>query len=373
VGHVAAGLAVGRNGAYVVERSRWSSPAVLVANMPIAGWTHFALVYAEGKPRLFVNGKLAREGLASVWTVHPGVGNPPPAPYTAYHFDGIDSLMRSSNRGPLPSNGLAYYFEGNMTEPRVFDRALSEEEIGRLASAKMPPPEEPADADLWRNAGGQVDARLWRGGRYQLEGRDAVDVTVAEPREIVGPWQVRFPVGRGAPASLRLPELVSLHSLSNRGVKYFSGTATYSHPLEVPADFLGGGKRVVLDLGRVEVIASVRVNGRDLGVVWKEPYRLDITAAVHAGANDLQILATNLWPNRLIGDEQRPAENRYGAGAEHGIVAIPDWYRAGRPKPPGGRVTFATWQFYHRGDPLLASGLLGPVRLLNPVVRILGE
>ena len=372
-GHAAAGLAVGRNGAYIVERSSGSSPAVLVANMPIAGWTHFALQYRDGKPRLFVNGKLAREGLSSGKIVHPGVGNPPPAPDTVYHFDSLDALLRSSGRPPLPSNGLAYYFEGNMTEPRVFDRALSDEEIRKLASATLPAPEEPDGVETWQRTDGRVEALLWRGGKYQLARRQAVDVTVAAPREIPGPWRVRFQEGRGAPASMVLPELVSLHRQSDPGVKYFSGTATYSRELDVPPDFLGGDKRVVLDLGRVEVIARVLINGRDLGVVWKEPYRMDVTDAVRAGANDLEIRVTDLWPNRLIGDEQLPPENSYAIGAEHGILAIPDWYRNGQPKPPGGRVTFATWQFYHKDDPLLESGLLGPVRLLNPVRRILGE
>jgi hypothetical protein len=170
-----------------------------------------------------------------------------------------------------------------------------------------------------------------------------------------------------------LPELVSLHKHSDPDVKYFSGTATYSRRIDVPTDFIAPGKRVVLDLGRLEVIARVRANGRDLGVLWKEPYRLDITKAVHPGTNELEIAVTSLWPNRMIGDEQLPAENRYGQGAERGIVEIPDWYRNGQPKPPGGRTTFVTWQFFHKDDPLLASGLLGPVRLWNPVVRTLGQ
>jgi hypothetical protein len=200
-----------------------------------------------------------------------------------------------------------------------------------------------------------------------------VTVSVAAPLDIAGPWHVRFQPGRGAPESVALQSLISLHRHSDPGVKYFSGTATYSQRTDVPADFVASGKRVVLDLGRVEVIARVRVNGRDLGVLWKEPYRLDVTDAVHAGANDLEIAVTNLWPNRMIGDEQLPAENRYGTGTEHGILQIPDWYRTGQPKPPGGRITFATWQFFHKDDPLLESGLLGPVRLWNPVVRRLRQ
>ncbi|SPE39662.1 conserved hypothetical protein [Candidatus Sulfopaludibacter sp. SbA3] len=372
-GHAAAGLAVGRNGAYVVERSSGSSPAVLVAAMPVAGWNHFTLVYRNGKPSLYVNGRLVREGLSSGNAVHPGVGNPPPDPDTVYHFDALDSLLRQSGRPLLPSNGLAYYFEGNMTQPEVFDRALTGAEILRIASQKMPVPEGAGDAEVWRRPDGKVEALVWRSGKYALAGGAGVDVTVKEPREIAGPWLVSFQEGRGAPASTTLPELISLHRHADPRVQYFSGAATYSRSLDVPADFPGAGKRVVLDLGRVEVIARVRINGRDLGVVWKEPYRLDVTDAVHAGGNDLEIVVTNLWPNRLIGDERLPSENEYGTGAEHGILSMPEWYTKGEPKPPGGRITFATWQFYHQDDPLLESGLLGPVRLLNPVRTVLGR
>jgi len=99
---------------------------------------------------------------------------------------------------------------------------------------------------------------------------------------------------------------------------------------------------------------------------------------VRAGANALEVRVTTLWPNRLIGDEQLPPEDEFGLPAElggdvHGIVRLPDWYLQGRPKPPGGRVTFATWKFYERDSPLVASGLLGPVRLLNPVTVVLRQ
>jgi hypothetical protein len=199
-----------------------------------------------------------------------------------------------------------------------------------------------------------------------------VPASVPAPVTLAGPWRVSFQPGRGAPAERELPVLRSLHLHPEAGVKYFAGTASYTKELDVPAEFLTADRRVVLDLGRVEVLAEVWLNGRRAGQAWKEPYRLDVTDAVRAGKNDLEIRVTTLWPNRLIGDEQRPAENDYGLRDEqgndpHGIRTLPDWYREGRPKPPGGRVTFTTWRFYDKDEPLVASGLLGPVRLLNPV------
>ncbi len=171
----------------------------------------------------------------------------------------------------------------------------------------------------------------------------------------------------GGPAQVTLPQLISLHQHPQPGVKYFSGTATYTKRFTVAASAKGGGKRVYLDLGRVEVLAEVKVNGKDFGTLWKPPFRVDITDAVHAGNNDLEVRVTNLWPNRLIGDEQLPPENEYGPNG--GILKMPDWYTQGKPKPPGGRVTFATWKHFAKDSPLLASGLLGPVRLRMAVRR----
>jgi hypothetical protein len=110
------------------------------------------------------------------------------------------------------------------------------------------------------------------------------------------------------------------------------------------------------------------VNGRNLGILWKPPYRVDVTEAVHAGTNQLEVQVADLWPNRLIGDEQLPPENHYDPRT-HAIDRLPDWYVKGEAKPAGGRTTFTTWQFYNQDDPLLEAGLLGPVRLFNPVRR----
>jgi hypothetical protein len=191
------------------------------------------------------------------------------------------------------------------------------------------------------------------------------------------PQHLRLPPNLGAPAEVTLPELVSLHKHSDAGVKYFSGTATYTEQFNVAANATANGKRLYLDLGRVEVLAEVRLNGKDLGILWKPPYRVDITDAVHSGNNLLEVRATNLWPNRLIGDEQLPPENEYAqAGEDMGlwlregaIKRMPDWYLQGKPKPPGGRITFTTWQHFTKESPLLESGLIGPVRLRTAVRR----
>jgi hypothetical protein len=370
-GAATAGLAVGRNGVFVVERSSDACPAVLVHAAPISGWTHVAVVYRDGIPELWLNGVLARRGLKTGRNVHSGVGAPPPPLDYTLNFPALTSLARAANETLPPSRGAVFFHEGNLADVRDFARPLSEDEIAALAAAPLPEPELPTATEVTRSVQG-ASALVWRSGAYRLGDGPVRPTAVAAPQRLDGPWRVDFQPGRGAPESIELPELRSLHLQADAGVRHFSGLATYRRSFSVPAAWLAADRRVVLDLGRVEVTAGVRVNGREVGVAWKEPYRLDVTDFVRVGENTLEVEVATLWVNRLIGDEALPPEADYGIRDEqgndpHGITRLPDWYREGKPKPPGGRVTFTTWKFYDRAEPLVASGLLGPVRLLNPV------
>jgi hypothetical protein len=126
-----------------------------------------------------------------------------------------------------------------------------------------------------------------------------------------------------------------------------------------------------LDLGTVRDIVSVSLNGRDLGVVWAAPWRVDISSAVKAKNNKLLIKVTNCWANRQIGDEQLPADCEFRKG-DRGfggpLAAFPDWLVNGQPRPASGRFTFATWNYFNKNSPLESSGLLGPLRLLQSQV-----
>jgi hypothetical protein len=346
-GHATAALSAGRNGLILYEQTEDAYPAVLAVPMPLSGWTHVALVYREGRPTLFVDGGRAAEGRKSAAVVHPGLG--------------------LASRQPR-------HFEGDMTPPRLFPSALGEDEIRHLAAAGLPGSDLPAGAD----PAGAGRWLFWHGGRYAFDdgtGRPRVMLVEAPaaPLALDGSWQVAFPPGLGTPAEIALPRLISLHRHSDPGVRYFSGTASYRAVLDLPEPTLRGGDRFFLDLGRVEVIARVKVNGRTLGTVWKPPYRVDATDALRPGRNAVEVEVTNLWPNRLIGDEQLPAENDYPVtafGASGGIGEIPRWFIEGKPKP-GPRVTFATWKHYSKDSPLLESGLLGPVRLIGAALRSL--
>jgi hypothetical protein len=158
----------------------------------------------------------------------------------------------------------------------------------------------------------------------------------AEPSVLLtisGPWNVAFTPGWGAPATVAFDRLVSWTENADPGIRYYSGTATYSTRFELP-DGPDPNRQLCLDLGDVREIAEVRLNGQNLGVLWKKPFRAALGAAARVGSNDLVVEITNLWPNRLIGDEALPPEKRR---------------------------THTNIRKFQADSPLLPSGLLGPV------------
>ncbi len=210
-------------------------------------------------------------------------------------------------------------------------------------------------------------------GHYQLQTSSgkifsAVVGKLPPPLEIEGAWDVFFPKGWGAPGQVTLAELISWPTHPDEGVKHFSGTAAYRRNIDIPTEMLVGGQRLHLDLGRVAVMAEVKLNGRELGILWKPPYTVDITEAAHAGANELEVRVVNLWPNRLIGDEKLPEDSERNTPG--GLKKWPAWLLEGKPSPTG-RLTFTTWKHWNKDDPLLESGLLGPVRLIPAALKTL--
>jgi hypothetical protein len=149
-----------------------------------------------------------------------------------------------------------------------------------------------------------------------------------------GPWTVRFATDLGAPPSIVMPKLVSWSASADSGVKYLSGTATYSRTVQVPASWRG--RRVVLSLGDVRDLAEGGVNGATMPLAWKAPFEVDVSSALRTGANRVEIRVTNEWTNRLLGDRAMPARKVLSSA-------------------PG---------FFGGTPPLPQSGLLGPVRFI---------
>jgi hypothetical protein len=168
------------------------------------------------------------------------------------------------------------------------------------------------------------------GGEYGMVGHTPRQTTTP----LAAPWSVTFQTGRGAPASINMPALKPLNESADAGVKYFSGTATYTTSFTLPKKAKAGAP-LWLDLGKVGDVAEVRVNGQMAGTVWFAPNRVDIGKLVKNGANTLEVRVANLWVNRLIGDKQPGAE----------------------------KITFTAAPTYKADAPLRMSGLVGPVKL----------
>lgn len=178
--------------------------------------------------------------------------------------------------------------------------------------------------------------------------------------ELTGPWQVSFDPKWGGPEKpVVFEKLADWSKQADAKVKYYSGTAVYRQSFDLPISDLGSLTSVFLNFGKVEVLARVKVNGKDCGIAWKPPYRVDITSAARVGKNEMEIEVVNLWSNRMIGDEQLPEDSRWQDGT---LLEWPDWFKEGKPSP-SGRYTFTSWRHYKKISPLVASGLIGPVTL----------
>ena len=159
-------------------------------------------------------------------------------------------------------------------------------------------------------------------------------------QSLAGPWRVKFDPRWGGPENAVFDELVSWTQRPEPGIKFYSGTATYENAFDWPATAGNSDAppRVWLDLGRVRELAEVRVNGQACGIVWSPPFRVDITGALKPGRNSLAVDVVNFWPNRIIGDAALPADQRLTRTNIRKLTAT---------------------------TPLIASGLFGPVQLLE--------
>jgi hypothetical protein len=166
---------------------------------------------------------------------------------------------------------------------------------------------------------------------------------------------VKFQAGRGAPARATFPQLADFRDNADAGIRYFSGIATYARDIIVPAAELKAGHRLWLDLGQVNDLAEIWVNGALAGTAWKPPYRVDITKMARPGANRVEIRVVNLWVNRLIGDVQ--------PGITHKITFTgADGKKSSDPENREGAIVGR--MPYGPDAPLRPSGLVGPVQLL---------
>ncbi|HEX3800789.1 MAG TPA: glycosyl hydrolase [Verrucomicrobiae bacterium] len=155
--------------------------------------------------------------------------------------------------------------------------------------------------------------------------------------ELEGPWTVNFDPKWGGPESVEFRQLASWTARPEPGIKYYSGTAIYRKRFDLPPGGAKSDSQLWLDLGEVHELAEVRLNGKNLGVLWTPPFRVNISDAATPLRNELEIEVVNFWPNRIIGDQSLPAAQRFTRTNIRKLTAT---------------------------TALMESGLIGPVRIL---------
>lgn len=156
-------------------------------------------------------------------------------------------------------------------------------------------------------------------------------------KEIEGRWELKFADQlRGPTSSVFFDKLTDWTSRPEENIKYYSGTVSYNNTFTMKK--IAKGERIMLNLGKVNVMAKVKINGKDVGGLWTAPWELDITSALVDGANKIEINVVNTWDNRLIGDSKLPASER---------------------------TTWTSINQFRPESPLSPAGLIGPVRLFS--------
>ena len=252
------------------------------------------------------------------------------------------------------------YQLGNTTKTETFAEN-TQFAVGDFPKAGTPPVSEWMGNQLlmWKNG---TYEQLWSNGKKaQITVTDLVN-----PIEISGSWQIKFTSTYDPVKTVTYDKLKSWTEDENFDTKYFSGTGTYKKSIEIKRSLLGKGQRLFLDLGDVRELCRVRLNGKPVATLWKSPFRVDITDFAKSGMNALEVDVTNLWTNRLIGDEQFPDDMGWNGSQ---LRDWPQWFLNHQPRPEPRRKTFTTWRHNYKNTPLLPSGLLGPVTL-HPVKSI---
>lgn len=294
------------------------------------------------------------------------------------------SAMRPSTQWlHRKADGADIYFVANSLDSLILD-TLTIASTARRPEVWLPESGKVADAVHWDYADGHVRVAL------KMQPRESAFIILRHPAEGNGTglelpheerkgelaldegWTLRFPEGMDCPESVALAHLTPWNEHADEGIHYFSGTATYAKHFQLKR--LDPQVRYVIDLGEVKNTAKLRVNGKEVAYLWNAPFRADITDALRKGDNLVEVDVTNLWPNRMIGDEQWPDDMVWSepycypdapGKPEVGrfMERVPTWLAEGKERPSSHRKTITSFKFFKKDTPLLRSGMMGPVKV----------
>lgn len=264
-----------------------------------------------------------------------------PAPDFVYTSARADALLDYIHRS---DGDTEIYFVSNQRQ-RVEEVECTFRVSGKKAQLWDADTGQVQDVAAFREVNGRTVVQLRldpAGSVFVIFGARAASHPVVEAAKVAalpvnGPWRVEFPPGWGAPRAIVLRKLISWTEHPDDGVRHFSGTATYTAEADVAEELFTKGRGWYLDLGSVKEIAEIAINGNRAGVLWKLPFRADVSRWLKPGRNRIEVRVTNLWPNRLIGDAALPADRR---------------------------IASVIWNPYTPKSVLFESGLLGPVVLV---------
>jgi hypothetical protein len=185
-------------------------------------------------------------------------------------------------------------------------------------------------------ANGSIFIVMKKATKKQSANNDKNWIETTKVQKIEGPWTVAFDANMGGPQKpVIFKTLMDWSKHEDSSIRYYSGMATYTKTFFWDTSKIKN-KSIYLNLSKVANMAEVIINGMNCGIAWTDPFRVNITKALHQGKNELSIEVVNTWRNRLIGDHHLPEDKR---------------------------ITHTNAPYRLNGQPLLEAGLIGPVSI----------
>ena len=282
--HTGIGIIAGTNGVAVIEHGAGYRSAVLTHYTPIAEDTNIAVVYKDKVPTLYINGKVVKTGLKSPRTPHPSnkLGG----------FSGIVKDLKIRSESLDASEIMAFQQESSKTMRQIAN----------------------VEPKLMLDSNGKIVAEFFVAGKLNATLADGTEVALEskgiKPIKILPPYKVKFDEKLGGVKSTKFTRLISWTEHSDPRISNYSGIATYTMYVDVPAENFGKNIKAYLDFEKITDVGKVWINGKLAGSMWKPPYRLEVTELLKVGKNKIEVKVGNTWANRALYDATLPPEKR---------------------------------------------------------------